>query len=215
MTRILLISGNPRADSLHSAALRTAARVAPAEISATLYDGLPDLPAFVPGEYSPPDAVGFLRLQVAAADAVLFCTPEFAGYLPGSLKNLLDWAVDGGDLSGKPAAWLSVATPGQDEGAREQLETVLAHAGAKLLQPACMRIPLGASARESVAGVLNDPQLHQALQDMLHVVATALAAPKPKAQPSWQGVSSMYPVIQRNDSAPFRSWRAEIWRPGD
>src|SRR3982751_2413923 len=123
MTRILLIPGHPRADSLHSATLRTAGRVAPAEISATLYDGLPDLPPFVPGEYTVPDPVAFLRRQVATADAVLFCTPEFAGYLPGSLKNLLDWTVDGGDLSGKPVAWLSVATPGQDDGAREQLET--------------------------------------------------------------------------------------------
>src|SRR5689334_12124837 len=104
MTRILLISGNPRADSLHTAALRTAARFAPPEISASLYDGLPGLPAFVPGEYSPPDPVTFLRLQVSAADAVLFCTPEFAGYLPGSLKNLLDWLVDGGDLTGTPVA---------------------------------------------------------------------------------------------------------------
>ncbi|MEU4240652.1 NAD(P)H-dependent oxidoreductase [Actinoplanes sp. NPDC026619] len=216
MTRILLISGNPRADSLHTAALRTAARFAPAEISAPLYDGLADLPAFVPGEYRTPDPVAFLRLQVAAADAVVFCTPEFAGYLPGSLKNLLDWLVDGGDLSGRPAAWLSVATPGQDDGAREQLETVLAHANAKLLQPACMRIPLRSAALHEVDGILTDPSLHQALLDMLDVVARALAGPRPKAKPSWDGVSSMFPVVQRNDaSAPFRSWRAEIWRPSD
>ncbi|WP_306796085.1 NAD(P)H-dependent oxidoreductase [Nocardia sp. XZ_19_369] len=25
--------------------------------------------------------------------SVLFCTPEYAGTLPGSLKNLLDWTV--------------------------------------------------------------------------------------------------------------------------
>src|SRR5262249_24496729 len=102
MTRILLISGNTRPDSLHTAALRAVARSAPAEISASLYDGLRDLPAFVPGES--PDPVSFLRLQVSAADAVLFSTPEFAGSMPGSLKNLLDWLVDGGDLTGKPAA---------------------------------------------------------------------------------------------------------------
>ncbi|GIM88255.1 NADPH-dependent FMN reductase [Paractinoplanes toevensis] len=214
MTRILLISGNTRADSLHTAALRTAARFAPPEISASLYDGLRDLPAFVPGDYSSPDPVAFLRLQVAAADAVVFSTPEFAGSIPGSLKNLLDWLVDGGDLSHKPVAWLSVSTPGQDDGARDLLETVLAHANAKMLHPACMRIPLNAAALDEVDGTLTDPHLHQALLDMLDVLSRALAAPKPKAQPSWQGVSSMFPVVQRNDaSAPFRSWRAEIWRP--
>ncbi|WP_433382131.1 NADPH-dependent FMN reductase [Actinoplanes sp. CA-142083] len=214
MTRILLISGNTRADSLHTAALRTAARFAPAEISASLFDGLRDLPAFVPGEYSPPDPISFLRLQVAAADAVLFSTPEFAGSMPGSLKNLLDWLVDGGDLTGKPAAWLSVAVPGQDEGACTALETVLAHSGAKVLPAACVRIPLTQSAMDD-HGTVADPQLHQALLDMLQTVARALAAPKTRSQPSWQAVSSLYPVVQRNDATPFRSWRAEIWRPGE
>lgn len=213
MTRILLISGNTRPDSLHTAALRTAARSAPGEISASLYDGLRDLPAFVPGEYTPPGPVAFLRLQVAGADAVLFSTPEFAGSMPGSLKNLLDWLVDGGDLTGKPAAWLSVAVPGQDEGACAALETVLSHAGAKVLHPACVRIPLGPSALDG-AGTIGDPQLHRALLDVLDTIARALAAPRPRAQPSWQAVSSLYPVVQRNDATPFRSWRAEIWRPG-
>jgi chromate reductase, NAD(P)H dehydrogenase (quinone) len=214
MTRLLLISGNTRPDALHTAALRTAARSAPAGISASLFDGLRDLPAFVPGEYSPPDPVTFLRLQVSAADAVLFSTPEFAGSMPGSLKNLLDWLVDGGDLTGKPAAWLSVTAPGQDEGACAALETVLAHSGAKLLQAACVRIPLSQSALDA-HGTVADPQLHQALLDVLQTLARALAAPKPRSSPSWAGVSSMYPVIQRQDSAPFRSWRAEIWRPGE
>ncbi|WP_433307042.1 NADPH-dependent FMN reductase [Actinoplanes sp. CA-030573] len=212
MTRILLISGNTRADSLHTAALRTVARFAPAGISAALYDGLRDLPAFEPGEG--PDPVRFLRLQVAAADAVLFSTPEFAGSMPGSLKNLLDWLVDGGDLTGRPAAWLSVATPGQDDGACAALETVLAHAGAKVLHAACVRIPLSQAALDG-EGTVADPQLHQALLDTLQTLARALAAPAPKAQPSWQAVSSLYPVVQRNDATPFRSWRAEIWRPGE
>ncbi|MFI5897072.1 NADPH-dependent FMN reductase [Actinoplanes sp. NPDC051513] len=214
MTRILLISGNTRADSLHTAALRTASRFAPAEISASLFDGLRDLPAFVPGEYTPPGPVSFLRLQVAAADAVLFSTPEFAGSMPGSLKNLLDWLVDGGDLTGKPAAWLSVAAPGQDEGACTALETVLAHSGAKLMRAACVRIPLTQSAMDA-HGTVGDPQLHQALTDTVQTLARALAAPKPSPQPSWQAVSSLYPVVQRNDATPFRSWRAEIWRPGE
>ncbi|MFC7274606.1 NADPH-dependent FMN reductase [Paractinoplanes rhizophilus] len=214
MTRLLLISGNTRADSLHTAALRTAARFAPAGISASLFDGLRDLPAFVPGEYSPPDAISFLRLQVAAADAVLFSTPEFAGSIPGSLKNLLDWLVDGGDLTGKPAAWLSVAVPGQDDGACAALETVLGHCGANVLTAACVRIPLTQSAMDP-HGTVADPHLHQALLDLLQTMTRALAAPKPSAQPSWQAVSSLYPVVQRNDATPFRSWRAEIWRPGE
>ncbi|GIE98622.1 NADPH-dependent FMN reductase [Paractinoplanes rishiriensis] len=212
MARILLISGHPREASLHTAALRTVARYAPPEITAALYPGLRDLPVFIPGDYSPPDQVARLRQELAAADAALFCTPEFAGSIPGSLKNLLDWLVDGGDLSGKPVAWLSVARPGQDEGAVTGLETVLAHAGATLLHPACIRIPLDPAVVD-VHGVVAEPQLHRALLDLLHAVVRALSARQQRAQPSWQQVSSVFPVVQRGDDRPFQNWRAQIWRP--
>ncbi|MFD0525196.1 hypothetical protein [Paractinoplanes durhamensis] len=92
---------------------------------------------------------------------------------------------------------------------------MLAHAHANMLHPACLRIPLNPSAVNEQEGTIVDPQLHQALQDMLQVLARALAAPRPKPQPSWQAVSSMFPVVQRNDATPFKSWRAEIWRPND
>jgi chromate reductase, NAD(P)H dehydrogenase (quinone) len=211
MTRILLISGNPREASLHTAALRTAAQVAPPEITAALYAGLTTLPAFVPGEWSPPEPVTRLRQEVAAADAVLLCTPEFAGSLPGSLKNLLDWLVDGGDLTGKPVTWLSLAVPGEDEGARETLESVLGHAAAKVLRSACIRIPVD-PAGVDVADVVADPRLHQALQDMLATLVRVLDAHQ-RPQPSWQAVSSVNPTVQRTPDRPFQNWRAQIWRP--
>jgi NAD(P)H-dependent FMN reductase len=211
MTRILLVSGNTREGSIHTAALRTAARFAPPEIEATLYGELRHLPAFVPGEYSPPDEVAHLRLRVGAADAVLFSSPEFAGSIPGSLKNLLDWLVDGGDLAGKPVAHLSVAAPGQDDGARAALESVLAHATARVLPAACVRIPLDPSG-VGADGTVADPRLHLALLDMLQTFARSLAE-RPRPQPSWQVHSSVYPVVQRVDNRPFRNWRAEIWRP--
>ena len=43
-----------------------------------------------------------MRAAIAAADAVVFCTPEYAGTLPGSFKNLLDWTV-GGAMTGTGA----------------------------------------------------------------------------------------------------------------
>jgi len=84
MTRILLISGNTREGSPHTAVLRTAARLAPADITATVYDGLRGLPAFVPGEPAAPEAVTVLRDQVGAADVLLFSTPEYAGSRPAA-----------------------------------------------------------------------------------------------------------------------------------
>ena len=214
MTRILLISGNPRGDSVHTAALRTAARYAPADLTATLYDGLRHLPAFIPSEPIAPDQVTTLRTRAAGADAVLFCTPEYAGSLPGSLKNLLDWLVDGGDLQGKPAAWLSVAAGGQDEGARTTLETVLAHAGARLLPQACVRLPVRPEDVDP-RGVIADPRMHTAVLDILESLARSLTVPQPRPQPSWQAVSSVYPMVMRTrpqSTDPAR--RTSVWRGG-
>jgi chromate reductase len=209
MTRILLISGSTLEGSLHTAALRTAARFAPPDITATLYDGLRALPAFVPGEQISPGAVALLRHRVNAADAVLFSTPEYTGSLPGSLKNLLDWLADGGDLNGKPAAWLSVAAAGEDDGARGMLETVLEHGNARLLRPACIRIPLRPDAVDA-QGIVTDPRLHMALLDALQALARSLAAPEPRQQPSWQAYSSLYPVVPpRQDRSHFRDWRTQ------
>ncbi|BCY05983.1 hypothetical protein L3i22_010710 [Actinoplanes sp. L3-i22] len=200
MTRVLLISGSTRDSSLHTAALRTASRFAPPEVDATLYTGMAGLPAFVPGDPEPPESVHDLRRRVSESDAVLFSTPEYAGSLPGSLKNLLEWLIDGAVLTGKATAWLSVVTPGQDEGARAGLESVLGHGGARLLRAACVRLPLDMRTIDE-AGLVADPQLHQALQDVLHALARVMAMPRP--EPSWQVQSSMYPVITRNDAPSF------------
>src|SRR5882724_638043 len=112
-TRILLISGSTRGASANTAALRTLQSVAPASVTAELYDGLAGLPAFNPDDDGAdvPQPVAALRADIATADAVVVCTPEYAGTLPGSFKNLLDWTVGGGELNGKPVAWLNVANP--------------------------------------------------------------------------------------------------------
>ncbi|WP_092557759.1 NADPH-dependent FMN reductase [Actinoplanes derwentensis] len=199
MTCVLLIPGSTRDGSLHTAALRTAARFAPPEITTMLYGGLRALPAFAPGEAAPAEIVE-LRALIVEADAILFSTPEYAGSLPGSLKNLLDWLVDGGDLEGKPVAWLSVVGPGRDDGARAALESVLGHGGARVMKPACVRIPLEMAAVDE-SGLVTDGRLHVALGDMLHVLIQAMVETQPK-QPSWQVHSSVYPVVVQRGARP-------------
>ncbi|MEV6601558.1 NADPH-dependent FMN reductase [Actinoplanes sp. NPDC051346] len=198
MTRILLISGDTREGSPHTAALRTAVRYAPAGIAVTLYDGLRTLPAFVPGQPVPPAAVALLRHWAGAAEAVLISTPEYAGSLPGSLKNLLDWLVDSGELSGKPAAWLSLCPAAQDQAALVTLEAVLGHARARVLKSACIRIPLGP--RAVADGVVTDPRLRTALQDMLQALDRTLAVSEPRSAPSWQVHSSLFPIVSRRNN---------------
>jgi len=169
--RILLISGSTRQGSGNTAALRTAQATAPDGITAEMYEGLTALPAFSPDEdEQPPGPAADLRARIAAADALLFCTPEYAGTLPGSLKNLLDWTVGGGEIYGKPVGWINVAVGGRGTGAEEHLAMVLRYVGAVAVEEACVRVPVPRDAA-GPDGTIADPSLRAALGAALTALA--------------------------------------------
>ena len=146
--KVLLVSGSTRSGSTNTAALLTAAALAPQQVTAVHYEGLAALPAFNPDDDGDqvPGPVAGLRGEIEAADAVLFCTPEYAGTLPGSFKNLLDWTVGGGQLYGKPVAWLNVAAANRGNGAQQTLVSVLGYVGADIVEAACRHIPVDRAA---------------------------------------------------------------------
>ena len=180
MLRVALISGSTRAASTNTAALRTVEALAPPDLTASLYSGLSELPAFTPDadDERPHPAVARLRAELGAADAVLFCTPEYAGTLPGSFKNLLDWTVGTGELYEKPVAWINVAIEGRGGGAEATLRTVLHYVSARVVEPACRRILVK---RDSVDpdGLIDDPDVRWALADVLERLATHLRTMPP------------------------------------
>lgn len=171
--RILLVSGSLRAGSTNAAVLQTFAAVAPDPVHATVYQGLGALPHFNPDDDRDPlpPAVAALRGAIAEADAVVFSTPEYAGALPGSFLNLLDWTIGGGEIYEKPVAWINVATsPTGAVKAYESLRTVLGYAGTRIIDPACAHIPvLHANVGED--GLVADPA---ARDQVAEVVATLL-----------------------------------------
>ncbi|MBS1883613.1 MAG: NAD(P)H-dependent oxidoreductase [Actinobacteria bacterium] len=147
---MLLISGSLRGGSTNSATLRTVAALAPAGVEAAIYDGMGRLPHFNPDE-DPADGVGLdaevaaLRAALGESDALLLSTPEYAGALPGSFKNLLDWTVGGGQTYGMPVAWINVsgaAAPSGGADAHKSLRKVLGYTGAQIVEDACLRLPL-------------------------------------------------------------------------
>lgn len=159
----LLICGSLRAGSTNAAVLHTARAVTPAGVTASIYEGLDRLPHFNPDDDREPlhPAVADLRRRIGAADALLFSTPEYAGGLPGSFKNLLDWTVGGGETYGKPVAWInasSTASPTNAADAHASLRKVLGYTGAEIVEAACVRIPVH---RQDVYpdGDIRDPEL--------------------------------------------------------
>jgi NAD(P)H-dependent FMN reductase len=187
----MLVSGSTRGASTNTAALRTARALAPDGVRADLYEGLADLPAFNPDADAdagadgrdahapaPHPAVTELRARLTAADAVLFCTPEYAGALPGSFKNLLDWTVGGGELYGKPAAWISVAAAGRGTGAHAELATVLGYVSAEVLSSACVSLPVARQAVDA-GGLVTDEDVRAGIVEVLRTIALAVGSAAP------------------------------------
>ncbi len=173
--RILLVPGSTRSGSTNTAALRTLGALA-APVTAVLYEGMADLPAFNPDDdHDPlPPVVAGLRQHIMAADAVLFCTPEYAGGLPGSFKNLLDWTVGGGEIYGKPVAWINVAAEGRGDAAQDSLARVLGYVGAVAIEPACRRITVARSA-VGPDGLVTDPRFIAGATEVLRAIVDYLS----------------------------------------
>jgi chromate reductase, NAD(P)H dehydrogenase (quinone) len=190
VTKILLVSGSTRAASTNAAALRTAATLAPDGVTTDSYDGLAELPAFNPDDDGDrlPEIVAELRTRIAGADAVLFCTPEYAGNLPGSFKNLLDWTVGGGEMYEKPAAWINAAAEGRGGGATAALKAVLGYLGATVIEPACREIPVD---RKTIGpdGLVQDPQFTAGIAEVWQAILNHLGPEPPRA-----GLSGFHPV---------------------
>ncbi|AOR36461.1 NADPH-dependent FMN reductase [Streptomyces fodineus] len=171
---ILLLSGSLRKGSTNEAVLRTAHAVAPSVgVDTVMYEDLARLPHFNPDDDTDPlpaPAAG-LRAVLDRADAILICTPEYAGTLPGSFKNLLDWTVGGTEICDKPTAWINAAAPGRGHGAEATLRTVLGYTGAKIVEPACVRIPVGRDALGE-DGLIADQKARNQLGEVLGLLAS-------------------------------------------
>jgi chromate reductase, NAD(P)H dehydrogenase (quinone) len=175
--RVLLISGSLRENSTNTALLRLAGLAAPPDIATELYEGMGGLPYFNPDADQPPfdPAVVELRAMIHSSDAILFSTPEYAGGLPGSFKNLLDWTI--GDehadsIYRKPVAWVNTsAAPKGAADAHESLRIVLGYAHARVVDEACSAIPV---ARQAVHdGLLDDREVRVSVVATLRTLAEA------------------------------------------
>lgn len=142
---VLAISGSLRQNSINTALLRAAARLAPPGIQIQVYPGMAELPLFnIDLEANPPAAVARWRAAVAQADALLIASPEYAHGVSGVMKNALDWLVSLEAFYGKPVAVLNAQPRAlhADAALRETLAVMSAH----LVAPASVAVELNASA---------------------------------------------------------------------
>ncbi len=92
-TRVAVLVGSLRADSINRKLAEILRDQAPAGVTLDLIDGLADLPFYnedLDGDDAPASARA-LREAVGSADRVLAVTPEYNGTMPAVLNNALDW----------------------------------------------------------------------------------------------------------------------------
>jgi len=129
---VAVLVGSLRRESFNRKAAQAVAALAPSHLKFEFLQ-IGDLPPYnedADGE-TPPELWTAFREDAAAADAVLFATPEYNRSVPGVLKNAIDVAsrpYGQGALLNKPAAVISVSL-GQigGFGANHHLRQMLAY----------------------------------------------------------------------------------------
>lgn len=182
MTKILGISGSLRRDSHNTSLLRAAAEVAAPDVELELFEALKDVPPYDEDDdvFPRPEPVDELTEAIAAADAVLFSTPEYNSSIPGQLKNAVDWLsrpVATNVLRNKPVAVLGASTGAFGAvWAQAELRKVLASLGARVLDLE-LAVPQAHTRFEN--GALTDDEIRAGLADAVEALAVEARARQP------------------------------------
>ena len=126
---------------MNAALLRATARLAPDDLTVEVFSGLGDLPLFNPDlEASMPAPARRLQAAVAACDALLIASPEYAHGVTAVIKNSLDWLVSFPPFVDKPVAIFN-ASP-RSVHADSDLREILTTMSARIVHDACLALPL-------------------------------------------------------------------------
>jgi chromate reductase, NAD(P)H dehydrogenase (quinone) len=112
--KVAVVVGSNRRDSLNRKLAGALARLGEAKLSFT-FVRIDDLPLYSQDlEPDLPASVVRFKSEIAAADALLFVTPEHSRSIPAALKNAIDWGgrpYGQNSWAGKPAA-ITGTSPG-------------------------------------------------------------------------------------------------------
>ena len=176
-TRVLVLVGSLRADSLNRKIAEPLRAQAPEGVIVEIAENLDALPFYnedLDGE-SVPAAAAALRDQVTRADRVLAVTPEYNGTMPAVLNNAIDWLsrpYGVGAIKGKPFGVVGATpTPYGGKWAHQDTARSAGIAGAVVVED----VTVSQSALE--VDVLTDPDTVARLVGAVQALADFQPAP--------------------------------------
>ncbi len=177
--KILAISGSTKQGASNGAVLRYLAQHFQDRLTVELYEAIDTLPHFNPDldQAIPPPAVLALREKIAAADGVIFCTPEYVFSLPGSLKNAIEWMVSTTLFSNKAVAIIVAAASG--EKAMEALTLIMTTIEARIAPEAKLLIK-GIRGKMNPEGKLQDEKTEAQLRNLVDAFLKSILAENPQ-----------------------------------
>ncbi|MER0481438.1 NADPH-dependent FMN reductase [Streptomyces sp. Edi2] len=176
--RLLALSGSLRARSSNGAVLRSALAFWNGPTATADIGALPHFNPDLDGEDATPSApVAALRAHVAAADALLIVSPEYAHGVPGVLKNALDWLVSSGECVSKPVAVITASPfPTGGDHANAQLREILRMMTGEVIEAACRELPaIGPKIDPTTERVTDETTLSELHAALSHLAAATRA----------------------------------------
>lgn len=133
----------------------------------TICEELQFLPHFSPElstDDTPPIVANF-REQIASADGVVICAPEYVFSIPSRLKNAIEWCVSTQVFANKPTGIITAAAHG--EHAHEELQLIMQTLDASLNKQTTLLIQ-GIKGKLDEAGAIIDPKTEQVMEDFAY-----------------------------------------------
>ena len=152
---IFAIIGSASQNSANSRLVDNLAEMTRDDFDWTIFDDLKSLPHFDPEQSldNPPQLIAEFRDNVARADGILICTPEYIFSIPSGLKNALEWCVATTVFSDKPLGIITASASGQK--GHEELQLIMKTVMARFTAETTLLIP-GVKGKVDSKGGLTD-----------------------------------------------------------
>jgi len=115
MKSIFVINGSASHHSSNQKLIELFAELTNDLFNLRVFSGLKLLPHFDPqlSIDNTPKAILDFRQEIATADGVLICTPEYVFSIPSGLKNAIEWCVSTTVFSQKPTGLITASANGE------------------------------------------------------------------------------------------------------